>query len=45
MTLRASLRPVAGMHDVYLVFRGPTDSKADQFLFGLTTATFEAAKP
>jgi cytochrome c len=40
--LRTVLRPVSGLHDVYLVFRSP-DAKGDQFLFGLLTATFEAA--
>jgi cytochrome c len=40
--LRAPLRPTSGLHDVYLVFRSP-DAKGDQFLFGLLTATFEAA--
>ena len=38
--LRTALRPTSGLHDVYLVFRGP-DAKGDQFLFGLLTATFE----
>jgi hypothetical protein len=36
------LRPTSGVHDVYLVFRNP-DAKGDQFLFGVLTATFEAA--
>jgi cytochrome c len=40
--LRTTIRPTSGMHDVYLVFRNP-DAKSDQFLFGLLTATFEAA--
>ena len=39
--LRTALRPASGAHDVYLVFRNP-DAKADQFLFGVLTATFEA---
>jgi cytochrome c len=39
--LRTALRPMSGLHDVYLVFRSP-DAKGDQFLFGLLTATFEA---
>jgi cytochrome c len=38
--LRVALRPMSGLHDVYLVFRSP-DAKGDQFLFGLLTATFE----
>jgi cytochrome c len=38
--LRTTLRPTSGLHDVYLVFRSP-DTKGDQFLFGLLTATFE----
>jgi hypothetical protein len=41
--LRAALKPTAGMHDVYLVFRNP-DAKGDGFLFGVLTATFEAAR-
>lgn len=40
--LRTALRPTSGLHDVYLVFKNP-DAKGDQFLFGLLTATFEAA--
>jgi cytochrome c len=40
--LRTALRPTSGLHDVYLVFRNP-DAKGDGFLFGLLTATFEAA--
>jgi hypothetical protein len=40
--LRTTLRPTSGVHDLYLVFRNP-DAKADQFMFGLLTATFEAA--
>jgi cytochrome c len=40
--LRTALRPTSGLHDVYLVFRS-ADGKGDQFLFGLLTATFEAA--
>lgn len=42
--LRTVLRPTSGLHDVYLVFRNP-DVKTDQFMFGLLTATFEAARP
>jgi cytochrome c len=42
--LRTALRPTSGLHDVYLVFRNP-DAKGDQFLFGVLTATFEAAPP
>ena len=38
--LRTTLRPVSGLHDVYLVFRNP-EAKSDQLLFGLLTATFE----
>jgi len=40
LRLRTVLRPMSGLHDVYLVFRSP-DAKGDQFLFGLLTATFE----
>ncbi|HEX9606383.1 MAG TPA: c-type cytochrome, partial [Gemmatimonadaceae bacterium] len=40
--LRTTIRPTSGLHDVYLVCRNP-DAKSDQFLFGLLTATFEAA--
>ena len=40
--LRTVLQPTAGVHDVYLVFRNP-DVTSDQFLFGVLTATFEAA--
>jgi hypothetical protein len=36
------LQPTAGVHDVYLVFRNP-DVTSDQFMFGVLTATFEAA--
>jgi cytochrome c len=43
--LRTALRPTSGVHDLYLVFRGPTDAKGDQFMFGLLTATFEPARP
>jgi cytochrome c len=41
--LRTVLRPVSGVHDVYLVFRSP-DAQGDQFLFGLLTATFEGGR-
>ncbi len=40
--LRTKLQRTSGLHDVYLVFRNP-DAKGDQFLFGVLTATFEAA--
>ena len=40
--LRTALKPTSGLHDLYLVFRNP-DAKGDQFLFGVLTATFEAA--
>jgi cytochrome c len=40
--LRTVLVPTAGVHDVYLVFRNP-DVTSDQFMFGVLTATFEAA--
>jgi len=36
------LRPTSGVHDVYLVFRN-AEAKGDGFLFGVLTATFEAA--
>jgi cytochrome c len=42
LRLRTVLGPTSGVHDVYLVFRN-SDAKSDQFLFGLLTATFEAA--
>jgi cytochrome c len=42
LPLRTVLRPTSGVHDVYLVFRNP-DAKDDGFLFGVLTATFEAA--
>jgi cytochrome c len=42
LSLRTVLRPTSGMHDVYLVFRNP-DQKGDGFMFGVLTATFEAA--
>jgi cytochrome c len=42
LRLRTVLRPTPGVHDVYLVFRN-SDAKGDQFLFGVLTATFEAA--
>jgi cytochrome c len=41
--LRTVLRPTAGLHDVYLVFRNP-DARSDGFMFGLLTATFEAVR-
>jgi cytochrome c len=41
--LRTALRPTTGVHNVYLVFRNP-DAKGDGFLFGVITATFEAAR-
>jgi hypothetical protein len=41
LQLRTVLRPTSGLHDVYLVFRNP-DTKGDQFMFGLLTATFES---
>jgi len=37
---RVSLRPTAGVHDVYLVFTNP--DPAAGFLFAVMTATFEA---
>jgi cytochrome c len=40
--LRTPVTPTSGLHDVYLVFRNP-EAKGDGFLFGLLTATFEAA--
>ncbi|HKN58612.1 MAG TPA: PQQ-dependent sugar dehydrogenase, partial [Gemmatimonadaceae bacterium] len=42
LRLRTVVRPTSGVHDVYLVFRKP-DAKGDGFLFGVLTATFEAA--
>jgi len=40
--LRVSLRPTLGLHDVYFVFGNP-DASRDGFMFGVVTATFEAA--
>ena len=40
--LRVPLRPTLGLHDVYFVFENP-DAKGDGFMFGVLTATFEAA--
>jgi cytochrome c len=40
--LRVALKPTSGLHDVYFVFRNP-DAKGDGFMFGVLTATFEAA--
>src|SRR5207237_6499370 len=40
LRLRTVLRPTSGVHDVYLVFRN-SESKGDQFLCGVLTATFE----
>jgi cytochrome c len=42
--LRVALKPTSGLHDVYFVFRNP-DAKGDGFMFGVLTATFEAASP
>ena len=42
--LRVALKPTAGVHDVYFVFRSP-EGKGDGFLFGLLTATFETDTP
>jgi cytochrome c len=42
--LRVALRPATGIHDVYLVFRNPA-AAGDAFMFGVLTATFEAAAP
>jgi cytochrome c len=42
LRLRTVLRPTSGVHDLYLVFRNPGVT-GDGFLFGLLTATFEAA--
>ena len=41
LRLRTVLKPTAGVHDVYLVFRN-ADVTSDGFLFGVLTATFEA---
>jgi cytochrome c len=40
--LRVPLRPTVGLHDVYFVFGNP-DATGDGFMFGVLTATFEAA--
>jgi len=40
--LRVPLRPTVGLHDVYFVFANP-DATGDGFMFGVVTATFEAA--
>ena len=42
--LHVPLQATAGMHDVYFVFSNP-DAKGDGFIFGVLTATFEAARP
>jgi cytochrome c len=42
VSLRVVLPPTAGVHDVYFVFSNP-DATGDGFLFGVLTATFEAA--
>ena len=36
------LAPTSGVHDLYFVFTNP-DVKGDGFMFGVLTATFEAA--
>jgi len=42
--LRLPLRPTSGLHDVYVVFgKGDTPAEGDGFMFGVLTATFEAA--
>jgi len=40
--LRVPLRSTVGLHDVYFVFGNP-DATGDGFMFGVVTATFEAA--
>jgi cytochrome c len=40
--LRVPLQPTSGIHDLYFVFRNP-DASGEGFLFGVLTATFEAA--
>jgi len=40
--LRVPLRPTPGLHDVYVVF-GNSEAQGDGFMFGVLTATFEAA--
>jgi len=40
--LRVPLRAMSGLHDVHFVFTNP-DAKGDGFMFGVLTATFEAA--
>ncbi len=40
--LRVPLRATSGLHDVHFVFTNP-DAKGDGFMFGVLTATFEAA--
>ena len=42
--LRVPLQATSGIHDLYFVFRNP-DASGDGFLFGVLTATFEAASP
>jgi len=39
---RVTLQQATGVHDLYFVFTNP-DATADGFLFGVLTATFEAA--
>lgn len=44
VTLRVPLQATSGIHDLYFVFRNP-DASGEGFLFGVLTATFEAAVP
>jgi len=41
--LRVPLQSTSGAHDLYFVFTNP-DAKGDGFMFGVLTATFEAAR-
>ena len=46
LRLRVPLQSASGIHDLYFVFRNPDASGGgDGFLFGVLTATFEAASP
>jgi len=40
---RVTVPPTTGMHDLYFVFTNPDATGGDGFLFGVLTATFEAA--
>jgi cytochrome c len=43
LQLRLPLQKTTGVHDLYFVFRNP-EAQGEGFMFGVLTATFEAAK-